>query len=512
MPDAPLTASKPVAARDADQLLTESLRVIRARTDRLFAGLMAFQYVAGIAIALWISPRTWIGGQYALHVHVIAAAVLGGLVSSVPIYLALNRPGEVLTRHAIGVGQMLSSALLIHLTGGRIETHFHVFGSLAFLAFYRDYKVLLSATVVVAIDHCLRGLFWPQSVFGVLTASPWRWVEHAGWVVFEDLFLVSSCRQGVVELRAIAQRRAFVSQRIAQATALAQRIAAGDLSGNLDAFALSSEQEHVLGDNGDDMQTMFAALQAMVGGQRELVRELSSTSTELEASSRQLLVTLRQQEAGANEQSSAVEEARRTMDSLLEAAKQITTATGVVHRNAQSARESSQTIATHAAELDERTAEIGSTMHAIMKVADKSNFLALNAALEGTKAGDAGKGFTLVADEMRVLAENVMASANQVRALLEGIRSASRESVNATERGLSLAEETTRSAETIRMTSQQQQSGTEQATHSMLEIADLLAQSVNSSKQSTTAVADLSERASRLQNLLRRYQLHGAHA
>src|SRR5437762_12324173 len=51
---------------------------------------------------------------------------------------------------------MLTSALLIHLTGGRIETHFHGFGSLAFLAFYRDWKVLVPATLVVAADHGLR--------------------------------------------------------------------------------------------------------------------------------------------------------------------------------------------------------------------------------------------------------------------------------------------------------------------------------------------------------------------
>ena len=48
---------------------------------------------------------------------------------------------------------MMTSALLIHLTGGRIETHFHIFGSLAFLAFYRDWKVMISASVVVVIDH-----------------------------------------------------------------------------------------------------------------------------------------------------------------------------------------------------------------------------------------------------------------------------------------------------------------------------------------------------------------------
>ena len=118
------------------------------------------------------------------------------------------RPGRTLTRHVIAIGQMLLSALLIHISGGRIETHFHVFGSLAFLAFYRDWRVLISATVVVAIDHVTRGLFWPQSVFGVLVASHWRWLEHAAWVVFEDVFLVRSCVQGVEEMHEVARRRA----------------------------------------------------------------------------------------------------------------------------------------------------------------------------------------------------------------------------------------------------------------------------------------------------------------
>jgi hypothetical protein len=58
-----------------------------------------------------------------------------------PVFLAFKRPGYAFTRHTIAVAQMLTSALLIHLTGGRIETHFHVFGSLAFLAFYRDWRV-----------------------------------------------------------------------------------------------------------------------------------------------------------------------------------------------------------------------------------------------------------------------------------------------------------------------------------------------------------------------------------
>ena len=71
-----------------------------------------------------------------------------------------------LTRQSVAIAQMFTSALFIHLTGGRIETHFHVFGSLAFLAFYRDWRVLLTGSVVVAADLLLRGVFWPDSVFG----------------------------------------------------------------------------------------------------------------------------------------------------------------------------------------------------------------------------------------------------------------------------------------------------------------------------------------------------------
>ena len=117
-----------------------------------------------------------------------------------------------MTRYTIATAQMLMSALLIHLTGGRIETHFHVFGSLAFLAFYRDWRVLLPATVVVAADHALRGLFWPESVYGLLTVSSWRWLEHAAWVLFEDVFLVMSCLRGTHELRQIADRTATLER------------------------------------------------------------------------------------------------------------------------------------------------------------------------------------------------------------------------------------------------------------------------------------------------------------
>lgn len=196
-----------VARERADVLFHEHQQRIFVRTDRMFAVLMAFQWVAGVAAAVWISPRAWDVADSHVHPHIWAAIFLAGIISSLPIALAIFRPGKVLTRHTIAIAQMLTSAVLIHLSGGRIETHFHVFGSLAFLAFYRDWRVLITATVVVAADHFFRGVYWPQSAYGVLTAG-WRWAEHAGWVIFEDIILIRSCLQGTKELREIAVRTA----------------------------------------------------------------------------------------------------------------------------------------------------------------------------------------------------------------------------------------------------------------------------------------------------------------
>jgi PAS domain S-box-containing protein len=194
------------------ELAEQAETKIYSQTDRMFAGLLFFQWVAGLAVARWISPLTWQGAQSQTHAHVWAASLLGGAIISLPLWLAFTRAGAPITRHAIAVAQMLSSALLIHLSGGRIETHFHVFGSLAFLSFYRDWRVIITGTVVVAADHFLRGLYWPESAYGLSTGAEWRWLEHAGWVVFIDIFLLYACVGSHSEMWAIAERQAKLEE------------------------------------------------------------------------------------------------------------------------------------------------------------------------------------------------------------------------------------------------------------------------------------------------------------
>ena len=179
-----------------------------ARTDRLFAALLVGQWVFALLLAFVVSPRSWQGLSSGVHPHVFYAVGLGGLLTLPCIALVVLKPAAPMTRYAIAIAQMGFGALLIHLTGGRLETHFHIFGSLAFLAFYRDFRVLLVATAVVVLDHVLRGALWPVSAYGVLAVQPLRWFEHAAWVVFEDVFLIASCVRGQKELAAIATRHA----------------------------------------------------------------------------------------------------------------------------------------------------------------------------------------------------------------------------------------------------------------------------------------------------------------
>jgi two-component system sensor histidine kinase/response regulator len=208
----PESKTSEIVQMRAKALAHRHLRSIRVQTDRLFAGLLLFQWCATILVAWTVSPRAWDGESTRVHPHVWAAILLGGIAVVFPIFLALRRSGSVLSRHAVAVAQMVLGGLLIHVTGGRIETHFHVFGSLAFLAFYRDWKVLATASLVAVGDHLLRGMFWPLSIYGISVVSPVRWLEHAGWVIFEDIFLIFACLRGVEEAHGIAMRQALLEE------------------------------------------------------------------------------------------------------------------------------------------------------------------------------------------------------------------------------------------------------------------------------------------------------------
>ncbi len=213
------------AAARAQELFNEEYERLARRTDKMLQLLLLVQWPGAIALAYWLSPSTWAGRAPSPHIHVYAALIVGGLLTIVPIAVSRAFPGKRIARVTLACALMLWSALLIHLTGGRIETHFHIFGCLAFLAFYRDMAILAPATVIVALDHFLRGMLWPESMYGEANPGWWRFLEHAGWVLFIDIFLVYNCRQSYNELRALTDRQAqlelqesFLEERVLRRT------------------------------------------------------------------------------------------------------------------------------------------------------------------------------------------------------------------------------------------------------------------------------------------------------
>jgi hypothetical protein len=209
----PLTAAGIPEATQAERIesLFQALRSARhVKADRVFLFLMLAQWAFAIFLALYVSPYAWNGKVREFHPHLYAAIFMGGGISLFPVLLSILKPGWVVTRHVNVISQMLWSALFIHLTGGRIETHFHVFGSLAFVAFYCEWPLLVTATVVVAGDHLVRGVLFPESVYGITNPEWWRFLEHAAWVLFENVVLAWSCLNGLAEMRSMAERQSQV--------------------------------------------------------------------------------------------------------------------------------------------------------------------------------------------------------------------------------------------------------------------------------------------------------------
>ena len=190
------------------EIFDRHLAVVQASTSRSFGGLLLAQWLLAVTISVVVSPYSWDGGVRHVHLHVWIAIVVGGVINALPLMLLRKRPSWWLTRQSVAVAQMLWSGLLIHVTGGRIETHFHIFGSLAFLAFYRDWRLLPTATLVVVADHVARGLLWPESVYGVSNPEWWRFLEHGAWVLFESVVLALGCLRLIDEMHVSAGREA----------------------------------------------------------------------------------------------------------------------------------------------------------------------------------------------------------------------------------------------------------------------------------------------------------------
>ena len=251
------------------------------------------------------------------------------------------------------------------------------------------------------------------------------------------------------------------------------------------------------------------AFDEMVSGLRGVVDEISDNTLHFSTSAEEIIAVLRDQELAASHQASSVEETQRTMETLLSSARRIAESAQTVFKSAERTQANNRLIADRAAELKSHTERIGEILESIKEIADRSDLLALNASLEGLRAGEAGKGFTLVAAEMRRLAENIKASVGDVKELLSDIRESALSSAMAIEEGTRLSERTTESALKITLITQQQQSGTEQVTQSMEELSHLINQGLAGTRQVTTAAGELSELSNEMRSISDNFLVDG---
>lgn len=167
------------------------------RTDGRFALLMGVQWLAAVCVALWWAPHTVLGSGISRST-LVASAVLGGAaITLLPVAMVTMRAGTRSTRILIAVCQMLMSSLLIHLSGGQVDTRLHVFSSLALLAFYADWAVLAAASLAAIATQALT-----SSHHLSLT----HFAQQVAWLAGCNVFLLWSARERIREARQLQER------------------------------------------------------------------------------------------------------------------------------------------------------------------------------------------------------------------------------------------------------------------------------------------------------------------
>ncbi len=255
-----------------------------------------------------------------------------------------------------------------------------------------------------------------------------------------------------------------------------------------------------------------AAFNRMIDGQRKLVGQIADTSIKLGSAAAQIYAAAQEQEAAASKQAAGVEEVNRTMQSLLESASNVAESARGVFENAQRTRQTSDTTVEQVNGLSGHAGRIAELLEVIRDIADRSDLLALNASLEATRAGDAGRAFSLVASEMRRLAERVTTSVSDVKSLLVDIRSSGASAIVATEEGRKLAEGTTESARQITMVTQQQRTVTGQILESMREISTILSQTASSTQDTRASIEMLRTMAESLTVVVGQFRINAGAA
>ncbi len=207
------------------ELFKEHLRNIRQVTNSIFFGLLLLQWSAAIILSFITAPASWEGANGTIHPNIWLTFVLGGALFVIPAIQIHLAPTRSWTGGIVAIAQMAFSMLFIHLSDNRVETHFHIFGSLALLAFYRDTRIILLATSLVIADHFMKHSLLQNFMHASTSGDHWRTIELAWWLGFEAVFLCIATVRSHAEMRRMASSQAnleatnkVIEERIAERT------------------------------------------------------------------------------------------------------------------------------------------------------------------------------------------------------------------------------------------------------------------------------------------------------
>lgn len=351
-----------------------------------------------------------------------------------------------------------------------------------------------------------------------------------------DTFIVGLIIALIVGVIAIVFSKLFTGP-IKKLTAFAKALADGDLRQTLE---LSQHDE--LGELADAFGLMQNNLRIQLEDLTEGVNVLSTSSSEIMATVSQLASGAAETATSVSETTSIVEEVKQTAEvshqkatEVAESAHKISIISQEGTRSIQETidgmnriKQQMESIADIVIQLSEKSHSIGEIANTVGDLAEQSNLLAVNASIEAAKAGEEGKGFSVVAQEIKNLADRSKESTRQIRTIVSDIQKATSSAVMATEQGKKAIDEgleltstaseviTTLAASVeqasqaniqIASSSQQQLIGMDQITSAMENIRDASAQTASSTKQSEESVIELNNLGDRLQEILKKYKL-----
>ncbi|RKI51253.1 methyl-accepting chemotaxis protein [Corallococcus sp. AB049A] len=313
-----------------------------------------------------------------------------------------------------------------------------------------------------------------------------------------------------------------IADPVSRVTQVAREVARGDVfRSELDVSAAG------------EVRQMATSFNEMLGTLRTTVMELVTRTEQLSSASRGLMGASADQEHVISQQAAYAQQIAATFEELSRTAEQISSSTEVVESSARRThdavaeamavvaqvvggindiRTESKGVADAIVGLNKDLQQVSKIAQVINQVAERSDLLALNAALEGTKAGDVGRGFSLVAAEMRKLAENVSVSARDIARIVEKVQDSGEEAASkarvgmaTSDRGVEVAEQassvflrivelargTSEAARQITIATRQQRQSSEQAVQGARNVADLVKQGVDATGRTTRIAQDL---------------------